>query len=177
MTSHNRRIRVGVVFGGRSGEHDVSLRSAQTVIGALEASGHEVIPIGITREGAWLTDGDPMQSLQSASPLFALTDGGEREEGEVLASVTALSIKANQSSAPAVIPASGWAGELDVIFPVLHGPMGEDGTVQGMLELTGVPFIGCGVLSSALAMDKTKAKEVFAANGIPQVAWSSFHER
>ena len=67
MTTRNSRIRVGVVFGGRSGEHDVSLRSAQTVIGALEASGHEIIPIGITREGAWLTDGDPMQALQAAT--------------------------------------------------------------------------------------------------------------
>jgi D-alanine-D-alanine ligase len=171
MTSRSRRIRVGVVFGGRSGEHDVSLRSAQTVMGALESSGYEIVPIGITREGAWLTDGDPMQQLQAASPLFALSDGGEREEGEVLNAVNALSIQANQSSAPAVIPASGWAGELDVIFPVLHGPMGEDGTVQGLFELAGLPYVGAGVMSSAVSMDKSITKQLLAQAGIPQAAW------
>jgi len=171
MTSHNSRIRVGVVFGGRSGEHDVSLRSAQTVMGALEAAGYAIVPIGITREGAWLTDGDPMQSLQSASPLFALGSGDEREEGDVLNAVNALSMRANQSSAPAVIPAAGWAGELDVIFPVLHGPMGEDGTVQGLFELAGLPYVGAGVMSSAVSMDKSITKQLLAQAGIPQAPW------
>jgi D-alanine-D-alanine ligase len=173
MTSGSRRnrIRVGVVFGGRSGEHDVSLRSAQTVMAALEASGHDVIQIGITREGAWLTEGDPMATLQAGSPLFAIGDGGQREDGEVLASVNALSIKANQSSAPAVIPASGWAGELDVIFPVLHGPMGEDGTVQGLFELAGLPYVGAGVMSSSVSMDKSVTKQLLAQSAIPQAPW------
>lgn len=171
MTSHNSRIRVGVVFGGRSGEHDVSLRSAQTVMGALEAAGYAIVPIGITREGAWLTDGDPMQALQSASPLFALGSGDEREEGDVLNAVNALSMRANQSSAPAVIPSAGWAGDLDVIFPVLHGPMGEDGTVQGLFELAGLPYVGAGVMSSAVSMDKSITKQLLAQAGIPQAPW------
>jgi D-alanine-D-alanine ligase len=170
MTSRSRRTRVGVVFGGRSGEHDVSLRSAQTVMSALESGGYEIVPIGISREGAWLTDGDPMQQLQASSPLFAL-NGSAHEEGEVLNAVNALSIRANQSSAPAVIPASGWAGELDVIFPVLHGPMGEDGTVQGLFELAGLPYVGAGVMSSAVSMDKSITKQLLAQAGIPQAPW------
>ncbi len=169
--SGSKRVRVGVIFGGRSGEHDVSLRSAQTVIGALEASGHDVVPIGISREGAWLTDGNPMQALQAASPLFALQHGSEREEGEVLGAVTALSLKANQSHVPAVIPASGWAGDLDVIFPVLHGPMGEDGTVQGLFELAGLPYVGAGVMSSAVSMDKAITKQLLSQAAIPQAPW------
>src|SRR5688500_8507671 len=125
------RPRIGVIFGGRSGEHDVSLRSAETVMAALQAAGYDITPIGVTREGMWLTSGDPMRALQAASPLFAL-GSGTPEVGRVIDQVEALSLKAAASSAPAVIPANGWAGDLDVIFPVLHGPMGEDGTVQGL---------------------------------------------
>jgi D-alanine-D-alanine ligase len=169
-SGESRRARVGVIFGGRSGEHDVSLRSAQTVMSALTAAGHEVIPIGVTREGAWLTDGNPMQALQEASPLFALIDG-QPGEGRVISAVEELSIKATASTAPAVIPANGWAGDLDVIFPVLHGPMGEDGTVQGLLELAGLPYVGAGVMSSAVAMDKAICKQLLAQAGIAQVPW------
>jgi D-alanine-D-alanine ligase len=171
MNTGMHRRRVGVVFGGRSGEHDVSLRSAQTVMGALVAAGYEVVPIGVTREGMWLTDGDPMRALQEASPLFALADGVAREEGAVIGQVTALSLRAQASTAPAVIPANGWAGDLDVIFPVLHGPMGEDGTVQGLFELAGLPYVGAGVMASAVAMDKSIAKQLLAQAGIPQAPW------
>jgi D-alanine-D-alanine ligase len=166
----NGRLRVGVIFGGRSGEHDVSLRSAQTVMAALSAAGYDVLPIGVTREGAWLTDGDPMRELQSASPLFALPDG-PREQGQVLSAVEELSLKAASSAAPAVIPANGWAGDMDVIFPVLHGPMGEDGTVQGLLELAGLPYVGAGVMSSAVSMDKAISKQLLAQAGIAQAPW------
>jgi D-alanine-D-alanine ligase len=170
--SNGRRVRVGVVFGGRSGEHDVSLRSAQTVMAALQAAGHSVVPIGVTREGAWLTDGDPMLQLQSQSPLFALTDGS-RERGSVIDAVESLALRAQSGGAPAVIPANGWAGNLDVIFPVLHGPMGEDGTVQGLFELAGLPYVGAGVMASAVAMDKAVSKQLLAQAGIPQAAWLS----
>ncbi len=164
------RIRVGVVFGGRSGEHDVSLRSAQTVMAALEAAGHEVVPIGVTRQGAWLTSGDPMRQLQEQSPLFALS-AGERSRGAVLDEVEALSLRAREAAEVAVIPANGWAGSFDVIFPVLHGPMGEDGTVQGLFELAGLPYVGAGVMASAVAMDKSIAKQVLAQAGLPQTPW------
>lgn len=165
------RRRVGVVFGGRSGEHDVSLRSAQTVMAALQAAGHEVVPLGITREGVWLTDGDPMRALQEASPLFALTAAEKPAEGRVIKAVTELSLRASASDVPAVIPANGWAGNLDVIFPVLHGPMGEDGTVQGLFELAGLPYVGAGVMASAVGMDKAVARQLFAQAGIPQAPW------
>lgn len=163
------RMRVGVVFGGRSGEHDVSLRSAQTVMAALDAAGHDVVAIGVSREGAWLTNGDPMAELQAASPLFAL--GGGPRAGSIEERVTALSLRAYGATQPAVIPANGWAGNLDVIFPVLHGPMGEDGTVQGLFELAGLPYVGAGVLASAVAMDKAICKQLLAQTGIPQSPW------
>ena len=164
------RVRVGVIFGGRSGEHDVSLRSAQTVMAALQAAGHDIVPIGVSREGAWLTDGDPMLALQSSSPLFALADGSP-EAGKVIEEVEKLSLAARDSATPAVIPANGWAGDLDVIFPVLHGPMGEDGTVQGLFELAGLPYVGAGVMASAVAMDKSISKQLLQQAGIPQTPW------
>lgn len=165
-----RRVRVGVVFGGRSGEHDVSLRSAQTVMAALGAAGHEVVPIGVTRQGAWLTSGDPMGELQAQSPLFAL-QSGDRSRGAVLDEVETLSLRARDTAAIAVIPGNGWAGSIDVVFPVLHGPMGEDGTVQGLFELAGLPYVGAGVMASAVAMDKSIAKQVLAQAGLPQTPW------
>jgi D-alanine-D-alanine ligase len=164
------RVRVGVIFGGRSGEHDVSLRSAQTVMSALQEAGHDTIPIGVTREGAWLTDGNPMAALQAASPLFALSDGAP-EAGRVIEEVAKRTLAARESNAPAVIPANGWAGDLDVIFPVLHGPMGEDGTVQGLFELAGLPYVGAGVMASAVAMDKAICKQLLQQAGIPQANW------
>ena len=141
-----------VVFGGRSGEHEVSLASANAIIEALKRSGrYEVQPVGITREGRWLAGGDPMRELASGNPK--LSDGS--------------------SSLP--VPASeklpGNLGGADVVFPVLHGPYGEDGTIQGMLELAGVPYVGSGVLGSAAAMDKVTMKKIFAHHGLPQVGW------
>jgi len=167
------RVRVGVIFGGRSGEHDVSLRSAQTVMTALQAAGHDVVPIGVSRAGAWLTDGNPMQALQAASPLFALSDGVATtpQVGSVIEEVEKLSLAARSLSSPAVIPANGWAGDLDVIFPVLHGPMGEDGTVQGLFELAGLPYVGAGVMASAVAMDKSISKQLLEQAGIEQTPW------
>ena len=166
-----RRLRIGVIFGGRSAEHDVSLRSAQTVMGALAAAGHQIVPLGVTREGQWLTSGDPMLALQAQSPLFALSAGSGHARGSVVDAVEELALQAQQQSGAAVIPANGWAGELDVIFPVLHGPMGEDGTVQGLFELAGLPYVGAGVMSSAVGMDKSISKQLMAQAGIPQTPW------
>jgi D-alanine-D-alanine ligase len=171
MTNRNGRYRVGVIFGGRSAEHDVSLRSALTVMGALEAAGHEIVPIGISRQGVWMTDGDPMTQLQASSPLFALDDGSTLSPGDVIDRVEALAIQARADDHHGVVPAGAWAGDIDVIFPVLHGPMGEDGTVQGLFELAGLPYVGSGVGASALSMDKSLAKLVLAREGIPQVPW------
>ena len=154
---HGGKVRVAVIFGGQSGEHDVSLRSAQTVIEALDSDRYEVVPIGITREGRWLSGGDPFAALTATSPLFALSESTGTE---------AAAQRPTESAAPAV-----FAEGVDVVFPVLHGPMGEDGTVQGFLELTGVPYVGAGVLGSALSMDKAMTKTVLAQEGLPQAPW------
>lgn len=154
---HGGKVRVAVIFGGQSGEHDVSLRSAQTVMGALDPERYDIVPIGITREGRWLSGGDPFAALTATSPLFALGDGSTSLDAED---------RPTESALPAV-----FAGGIDVVFPVLHGPMGEDGTMQGFLELTGVPYVGAGVLGSALSMDKAMAKTVLAQEGLPQAPW------
>lgn len=171
-----RKLRVGVIFGGRSAEHDVSLRSALTIMSALSESGHQIVPIGITREGQWLTSGDPMGELQAGSPLFAIDAGQEREPGRVEAAVETLSLRARQA-ASGLVPSNGWSGEIDVIFPALHGPMGEDGTVQGLFELAGTPYVGAGVLASSVAMDKALCKQVLAQAGIPQAPWITTRRR
>jgi D-alanine-D-alanine ligase len=153
-------VRVAVLFGGQSSEHDVSLRSAETVMGALDPDRYEVVPVGITREGHWLTGGDPFAALTATSPLFALSDGSTGEPA----------LDLSEEPAESAVPAL-FTGGIDVVFPVLHGPMGEDGTVQGLLELTGVPYVGAGVLGSALSMDKAMSKTILAQEGLPQAPW------
>ena len=165
------KIRVAVLFGGQSGEHDVSLRSAQTVIGALDPERYEVVPVGITRDGRWLASGDPMRQLTAHSPLFALPAGPEDADD------SATALESEIGAASPSVPAGALGGDIDVVFPVLHGPMGEDGTVQGMLELVGVPYVGAGVLGSAVAMDKAVAKTLLAQAGLPQARWRAVTRR
>ncbi len=149
-------VRVMVVFGGRSGEHEVSLASARAITRALDGSGrHEVVPVGITREGRWIPSADPMRELESSASY--LPDGSD------------LDASGPPASTAEKLPAG--LGSVDVVFPVLHGPYGEDGTIQGMLELAGVPYVGSGVLGSAASMDKPTMKKIFAHHGLPQVAW------
>ena len=164
MTDGTRKIRVAVVFGGRSDEHDVSLRSARTIMAALDSDRYEVVPIGISREGQWLANGDPMEALVARSPMFALAGGedvavptSERDVEPVI-------------GAEALMPQAATEG-VDVFFPALHGPMGEDGTIQGMLELAGVPYVGSGVLGSAVGMDKAMTKVILTQAGVPQLPW------
>ena len=141
-------LRVMVVFGGRSGEHEVSLASARAILDTLEKSGdYEVSPVGITKEGRWLSSGDPMRELESRSAV-----------GDDLPATATDKLPAN-------------LGRADVVFPILHGPYGEDGTIQGMLELAGVPYVGSGVLASAAGMDKVTMKKIFAYHDLPQVGW------
>ena len=145
-----------VVFGGRSGEHEVSLASARAITAALQKGGrHEVVPVGITRSGRWISSGDPMRELESNHKQ--LPDGSTLEG------------PGPPATAGEKLPAG--LGSVDVVFPVLHGPYGEDGTIQGMLELAGVPYVGSGVLGSAIGMDKITMKKVFAHHGLPQVEW------
>jgi D-alanine-D-alanine ligase len=156
MTRNKPKVNVVVLFGGQSGEHDVSLRSAQTVIRALDSAKYAVRQVGITREGGWIASGDPMAALTASSPLFQLGDGKAPPSG--VQAEPGLPTLARDT--------------VDVVFPVLHGPMGEDGTIQGMLELAGIPYVGSGVLGSAVAMDKAMAKLVLSQAGIPQAKWA-----
>jgi D-alanine-D-alanine ligase len=154
------KIRVGVVFGGRSGEHEVSLRSARSVMAALDPAKYEVVPIGITKDGRWIA-GDVMGALADGRAARPATLLPEPSEAALLAVEPTASTAASLST----------ISELDVVFPVLHGPYGEDGTVQGLLELAGLPYVGAGVVGSAVGMDKAIFKQVMTAAGLPVLPW------
>lgn len=164
MARQQTRIRVGVIFGGRSGEHDVSLRSAQAIMRALDPSRFDVVPIGITREGHWLASGDPLRQLAATSqlPLAAGNDAGEAPQ---------VTLPAARQNGAIDVAEAAWVRTIDVVFPVLHGPYGEDGTVQGFFELADIPYVGAGVLASAVAMDKVTARSLFEQAGLPLARW------
>ncbi|MCB0000292.1 MAG: D-alanine--D-alanine ligase, partial [Anaerolineales bacterium] len=165
--NRERKIKVGILFGGRSGEHEVSLRSAASVMAALDREKYEVVPIGITKNGRWLT-GDAMAALTSGSdashPATLLPDPQ---------STALLQLSNGEADSPTLSTVT----ELDVIFPVLHGTYGEDGTVQGLLELANIPYVGAGVVGSAVGMDKAIFKSVMAAHGIPILPWRLYTRR
>jgi D-alanine-D-alanine ligase len=157
-----KKLRVGVIYGGRSGEHEVSLASAAAVFQNLDRERYEAIPIRINKDGRWV--------LPSAAPRLT-------SAAEVIGASTAGRLESAEGEPAQLVPRP--AGDhrersdlvagvgLDVVFPVLHGPYGEDGTVQGLLELANVPYVGAGVLASAVGMDKTVMKLMFAAKGLP----------
>lgn len=148
------RRRIAVLFGGRSAEHDVSILSASNVVKAIDASKYEIVPIGISRNGRWL-----LADLDNGALPQTVPDHG-----------TEVSLLAGGNGRLLALAANGASYELpriDVLFPVLHGPFGEDGSVQGLAEVAGVPFVGCGVLGSAAAMDKDAAKRLLRDAGIP----------
>lgn len=180
------RLRVGVIFGGRSGEHEVSLLSAASVMAALDPARYEVVPIGIAKDGRWLAGPAALERLRrearlpASGAMKALATANGRHDPALVHEVSllpdpsrhgvlALQGRAGIARADSA-PSAGFAG-LDVVFPVLHGPYGEDGTIQGLLELAGLPYIGAGVLGSALGMDKIAMKDVFRANGLPVVRY------
>ena len=159
-----KKLRVGVVFGGRSGEHEISIRSATAVIEAIDRKKYEVIPIAITKEGKWLAPsaaaallpGDARGRL--TSEIVANNSGDVAILGDPSHQGLTKLTTTNQQTEPQV---------LDVVFPVLHGPYGEDGTLQGLLEMADVPYVGCGVVASACGMDKVAMKMLFAQAGLP----------
>jgi D-alanine-D-alanine ligase len=157
-----RKLRLALVFGGRSAEHVVSVSSARSVMEALDPERFEVVPIGITRQGAWI--------LPRTSPLELTAPEGGLPEVE--ASGSAIALRPEQrAGALARADGSGQLGQIDVVLPILHGPYGEDGTVQGLFELADLPYVGAGVLASALAMDKCMAKVVLAQSGLAQAPY------
>ena len=156
-----RRMRVGVIYGGRSGEHEISLRSAASIIAALDPARYEVVPVGITKDGRWLTGRDSLEVLQVAQrDLAPLPDHGSE-----------VTLPADPTRSGLIPLGRGRAVGLDVVFPVLHGTFGEDGTIQGLLELADVPYVGAGVLASAVGMDKAVMKSVFRDAGLPVCRW------
>ena len=181
-----KKLRVGVLFGGRSGEHEISLLSAASVLNAIDKSKYEVVPIGITKDGLWVTAGHAEALLQGKQEARSLRAGDPdaTEPAAVLEHGSAVVIPPvparNASSPGAMIPFQTGAGELarrwtdnriqvDIVFPVLHGTFGEDGTIQGLLELADIAYVGAGVLGSACGMDKHIMKELFRAAGLPMV--------
>lgn len=152
-------MKVAVLMGGRSGEHEVSLRSALYIMDSLVAAGHTVVPIGISNEGKWLQHPD-IQAL--------LSGGGD------LSPARRVSLDLDFLGQGLLV--EGQPLDIDIVFPVLHGPFGEDGTIQGALELAGIPYVGSGVLGSALAMDKAQMKAVFRFNNLPVGSYISFYQ-
>ncbi|MGK4583148.1 D-alanine--D-alanine ligase family protein [Kitasatospora sp. HPMI-4] len=156
--------RVAIVFGGRSSEHAISVSTAGSVLKAIDRTKYEVLPIGITQEGRWaLVSDEPSRMAITDGRLPAVSQIAEATEGQVTLPVSPDSrevVLATSTEAPKAL------GEVDVVLPLLHGPWGEDGTIQGMLELSGVPYVGSGVLASAVGMDKEFTKRILESHGI-----------
>ncbi|MEM7345144.1 MAG: D-alanine--D-alanine ligase [Chloroflexota bacterium] len=161
-----RKLRVGVIFGGQSGEHEVSLASAKGIMDAMDRDKYEVIPIGITKTGQWLS-GDTIHQklLEAAADHPVIAELAKDNAGSSTQTTTALTLGLNSNE------------PLDVVFPVLHGTLGEDGAIQGFFEMVGVPYVGAGVTASATGMDKAICKDIFRANGLPIVIHRTFLRR
>jgi len=158
------KLRVGVIFGGRSGEHEISVRSATAVIQAIDHGKYEVVPIAITKEGKWLAPPAAAQLLPTGTQAFlsaGIVNGSDAEIA-ILGDPSHQGLTSLQSDGQNFSTAT-----LDVVFPVLHGPYGEDGTLQGLLEMADIPYVGCGVVASACGMDKVAMKMLFAQAGLP----------
>ena len=171
-----KKLRVGVLFGGRSGEHEISLRSALTVMSSMDPARYEMVPIGIARDGRWRLRADALSLLKQSTPrLHALGRGGipvilpPYPRSRLLEAASIASSARN----PDIANGKGAFAPLDVIFPILHSTYGEDGTVQGLLELAGIPYVGAGVLGSAIGIDKDIQKRLLRDTGIPVVRYFS----
>jgi D-alanine-D-alanine ligase len=180
-----KRLRVGIIYGGRSSEHEVSLASAAAVFSNLDRTRYEPIPIRIEKDGRWAIADRPPAALAAADAI----EHARLESARVLRSQREVHLVAHPSEEP-ILSIDRTPGRdaddtravvtglrLDVIFPVLHGPYGEDGTVQGLLELANIPYVGCGVLASAVGMDKAMMKVVFAERGLPIVDYRVVRRR
>jgi D-alanine-D-alanine ligase len=172
-----KKLRVGILFGGRSGEHEVSLLSAASVLNAIDKQKYEVVPIGITKEGRWLTEGHAERLLRGESA--AAESGRHLRAGDPETTLGAVVLAKGEAvivppvpQAHGLVPFESTPGsmqkgiDVDVIFPVLHGTFGEDGTIQGLLELADIPYVGAGVLGSAAGMDKDIMKQLFSFAGL-----------
>jgi D-alanine-D-alanine ligase len=197
MHKKQQKLRVGILFGGRSGEHEISLRSAASIVKAIDRTKYEVVLMGITKQGQWLSgaaaerllSGTAVRPLGAAATSFELDSGASGADPEFAAAAAVLrsgeplnipplprrphlpeSLELS-ASADIARPSGKLASTLDVVFPVLHGTFGEDGTIQGLLELADIAYVGSGVLGSATAMDKAAMKRLFAAAGLLQTPY------
>jgi D-alanine-D-alanine ligase len=182
-----RKLRVGVIYGGRSGEHEISIASAASVFKSLDRTRYEPVPIRIEKDGRWIiADRAPtatsaaevieharQQSTRSLRPGRETVLVAHPAEDTLLTIERTLGSRSSDDLERAVVTGLG----LDVVFPVLHGPYGEDGTIQGLLELANVPYVGAGVLASAVGMDKAVMRVLFSAHGLPVAPWKSFLRR
>ena len=179
-----KRLRVGIIYGGRSGEHEVSLASAAAVFANLDCQRYEPVAIRIKKDGRWVLADRPPSAASAADVILQAQSDAARVRGKEVfmpprpGSETLLVVDRHtgQDDNGGAITALT-ALTLDVVFPVLHGPYGEDGTMQGLLELAGVPFVGCGVLASAVSMDKAVMKVLFAARGLRVSPWIALSRR
>ena len=153
-----------MIFGGRSGEHEVSLRSAESIITAMDKSKYEIVPIGITNEGRWLVSGNATAMLPEA-----VMSSNSHQDVAIIGDPTRQGLT-RLDEAQTVLSSE----PLDAVFPVLHGTYGEDGTIQGLLEMAGVPYVGCGVLASATGMDKLTMKQLFERAGLTVIEYEWF---
>jgi len=166
-----KKLRLGVIFGGQSGEHEVSVRSAASVIDAIDRQKYDVVPIAISREGKWLSPATAYQLLpENAQSLLPNSiASGYQGAVAILGDPSHSGLMSFEQSGPTLT-----SQKLDVVFPVLHGPFGEDGTLQGLLEMANVPYVGCGVLASACGMDKVAMKLLFLQAGLPMCKYVWF---
>ena len=168
-----RKIRVGVIFGGRSGEHEVSVRSARSVIEAADLEKYEVVPVAITKEGRWLSQAESASMLpESVRQKLVLSAGPSQGSTAIVVDPSSGGLLRHESD-------GGEASDqrLDVVFPVMHGTYGEDGAVQGLFEMAGIPYVGCGVLASSCGMDKVTMKILFSQAGLPLCRYLWFLRR
>ena len=182
-----KKLRIGVIYGGRSGEHEISVASAASVIKSLDRSRYEPLPIRIEKDGRWTIADKPPTAVSAAEVIAQARGSGTRalRPGRETVLVghpsedTLLTIErrppARGSDDEGIARVTGLG--LDVVFPVLHGPYGEDGTIQGLLELANVPYVGPGVLASAVGMDKAAMRLMFAAHGLPIAPWKAYLRR
>jgi D-alanine-D-alanine ligase len=166
-----KKLRVGVIFGGRSSEHEVSIRSAASVIEAMDRKRYDVLPIAISREGKWLPPAEAAKLLSKDAQAFLSSETVSKQRGDIaiLGDPSHVGLTSFTTNGGPVA-----SEPLDVVFPVLHGPFGEDGTLQGLLEMANVPYVGGGVLASACGMDKVAMKHLFLQAGLPMCDYTWF---
>ncbi|MEZ5287693.1 MAG: D-alanine--D-alanine ligase family protein [Vicinamibacterales bacterium] len=170
------KLRVGVLYGGRSGEHEVSVASAASILKYLDPDQYEAVPILIGKDGAWSLPSAAPATLSAAAVIERARAGaaGAPEQPAPSEARAPLAARTDVALSPTVGPGMTRGLALDVVFPVLHGPFGEDGTVQGLLELADLAYVGAGVLASAAGMDKVVMKRLFEARGLPVTPWRAF---